>query len=318
MRCCFIIIFLLCSQAAMCQSLAELEKQLDSLLRKREKSELIVGIGYGNSPAYGKKTTTYETPVIMKPFLSPTLSYYHKSGLFASASSYYLFEAIGKPWFEWDLSVGYDYSKNRKFLTGISYTRYIFTDSSDIPVTPINNELFAYFYYRDWWLQPGISLDLGWGSAEEKFAGGRLSRNLSGTDFNIVGAVRHPFIFLDVLKHDDAVLLTPSIGVTAGTANYYSNLKTFQYISRSPKLHTEWNRNPPGGDRPPSADAVRSFLSSSTKTGFELRAIDFTLNASYVIGKVTISPAYTVFKPFQGEDKSLIGYFTARLGLTFK
>lgn len=313
MRCCFLFLFLLCSQAVMCQSLAELEKQLDSLLKKRERSELILGIGYGNSPAYGKKTQTYETPIVMKPFLSPTVSYFHKTGLYASASSYYLFEAIGKPWFEWDLSVGYDYSKNRKFLTGISYTRYIFTDSVDIPVTPINNELFAYFYYRDWWLQPGISLDLGWGSAEEKVAGGRLSRNISGKDFNIVTAVRHPFIFIDVLKHDDAILLTPSVGLTMGTANYYSNLKSFQYISRSPKLHWEWS-----DAAPPEGDARAAFLSRKTATGFEMRAIDLTVNASYMIGNFTISPSYTIFKPFQGDEKQLTGYFTARLGYTFR
>jgi hypothetical protein len=296
----------------MCQSLAELEKQLDSLLKKREKSEFIVAVGYGNNPAYGKKTQHYETPIVMKPFLSPTVSYYHKSGLYASASTYYLFGALGKPWFEWDLSLGYDYAKNRKFMTGISYTRYIFADSADIPVTPINNELFAYFYYRDWWLQPGVSLDLGWGNAEEKIAAGRLSRNLSGHDFNVVAAVRHPFIFIDVLKHDDAVLLTPSFGLTMGTANYYSNLKSFQYISRSPKLHAEWM-----GGRPPE-NARNTFLSSETATGFEFRAIDFTLNGSYMIGNFTISPSFTIFKPFQGEKKQLTGYFTARLGYTFK
>ncbi|MBW8683913.1 hypothetical protein [Chitinophaga rhizophila] len=319
MRCCFILLLLLCSQAAMCQSLAELEKQLDSLLKKRQRSELVVGIGYGNSPAYGKKTQTYETPVVMKPFLSPSVSYYHKTGLYTNVSAYHLFEAIGKPWFEWDLSVGYDYSKNRKFLTGISYTRYIFTDSTDIPVTPINNELFAYFFYRDWWLQPGVSLDLGWGSTQETVAGGRLSRTLSGTDFNVVAAVRHPFIFIDVLKHDDAVLLTPSLGLTMGTANYYSNLKSFQYISRSQKLHSEWNKKPPRGDGPPPGQPAKgAFMSTRTATGFDVRAVDLTLNASYIIGKLTISPSYTIFKPFQGDDKGLIGYFTARLGLTFK
>ncbi|WP_143011462.1 hypothetical protein [Chitinophaga filiformis] len=312
MRCCFLFLFLLCSKAAMCQSLAELEKQLDSLLKKRERSELILGVGYGNSPAYGKKTQTYETPIVMKPFINPTVSYFHKTGLYANVSSYYLFQSIGKPWFEWDLSVGYDYSKNRKFLTGISYTKYIFTDSVDIPVTPINNELFAYFYYRDWWLQPGVSLDLGWGNTQEKFAGGRLSRNISGKDFNIVTAVRHPFIFIDVLKHDDAILLTPSVGLTMGTANYYSNLKSFQYISRSPKLHWEWS------DTRPPEDIQRAFMSSKTATGFEIRAVDLTLNASYMLGNFTISPSYTIFKPFQGEEKQLTGYFTARLGYTFK
>jgi len=308
-RCVILFFFVICSQAAVSQSLAELEKQLDSLLRERERSEFMVGVGYGNNPAYGnKKVASYDRPIVMKTFISPTVGYYHKSGLYASASSYYLFEALGDPWFEWDLSAGYDYTKDKRFLTGISYTRYIFSDSSDVPATPINNELFAYFYYRNWWVQPGISLDLGWGKTDERV--GPLTRSISGTDFNIVTAVRHPFIFVDVLKHDDAIIMTPSFGLTMGTANYYSNLKAFQYISRSPKLKWEDREH-----RPKPADI---FKGESTNTGFQFRALDFTLNVTYVIGKFTFAPSYTVFTPFQGEDKSLMGYFTARVGLSFK
>jgi hypothetical protein len=313
MRCCFLIgLFLLSSLTALCQSLAELEKQLDSLLKKKEKSEFIFGLGYGNTPSYGKKTQGQETPYVMKSFVSPTIGYYNKSGLYATVSSYHLFNASGKSLFEWDFSAGYDYAKSKRFLTGISYTKYIFTDSADIPVTPINNELFAYFYYRDWWIQPGVSLDLGWGSTVENIGAtpdrsSPLTRTLSGTDFNIVVAVRHPFVFIDVLKFDDAVLLTPSFGLTTGTANYYSNLKAFQYISRSSKLKgDDHERRMTGG------------VNHKTATGFEVRALDLTLNVSYMIGNFTISPSYTIFKPFQGEDKSITGYFTARLGLTLK
>lgn len=310
-RCFSFVLFLLCSQAVMSQSLAELEKQLDSLLRKQEKSEFMIGLGYGNNPVYGsKKVADYDRPIVMKSFISPTVGYYHKSGWYGSATSYYLFDAIGTPWFEWDFSAGYDYTRNRRFLTGISYTKYIFSDSSDVPSTPINNELFAYFYYRDWYIQPGISLDLGWGNVDEKV--GPVTRNISGKDFNIVAAVRHPFIFVDVLKQEDAIILTPSFGLTMGTANYYSNLKAFQYISRSPKL--KWD------DRDIRRENLNDLrgVTQSTNTGFQVRALDLTVNLSYVIGKFTISPSYTVFRPFQGEDKSLIGYFTARVGLSFK
>ena len=310
-RCLSLILFLFCSQAVMSQSLADLEKQLDSLLRKQEKSEFVIGLGYGNNPAYGDKKVNYEVPVVMKTFIAPTVSYYHKTGLFANVSGYYLFGANGTPWFEWDLTAGYDYSRNKKFLTGISYTKYIFADSADVPVTPINNELFAYFYYRDWWLQPGISLDLGWGSAEERDGPGPLTRTIHGTDFNVVAAVRHPFIFMDVLKADDAVLLTPSFGLTMGTANYYSNLKAFQYASRSPMIKSFH-------DNFSNIEDLLLPPTHQTRTGFELRALDLTLSLSYVFGKITLSPSYTVFKPFQGEDKSLVGYFTARIGITLK
>jgi hypothetical protein len=117
---------------------------------------------------------------------------------------------------------------------------------------------------------------------------------------------------MDVIKTDDAFLITPSFGLTMGTAHYYSNLKAFQYISRSPKLKWEdYHERNENTLAPPS-------LSSSNKTGFEVRALDFTVNVSYVIGKFTIAPSYTIFRPFQGTDKSLMGYFTARVGFSIK
>ncbi|WP_298734029.1 hypothetical protein [uncultured Chitinophaga sp.] len=309
-------------------SLEELQRQLDSILQKREKSEVLIGIGYGNNPAYGAKTADFERPIVMKNFFSPSIAYYHKSGLSGSFSGYYLFNAEQSPWFEWDLSFNYDYTKNRNFLTGISYTRYFFADSSDVPATPIKNELFAYFYYRKWWLQPGISLDLGWGSQTDRVVDywkiGRKRRpnngstetisTISGRDFNVILNLRHPFIFLDVLKFDDALLLTPSAGFILGTAHYYSNMKGFQYISRSPKIKDDIKKSK---THPLDPLGEPASSESAARTGFEPRALDLTLNVSYTIGDVTLSPSFTIFKPLQGEDKSFMSYFTARASYSF-
>src|SRR5687768_17198282 len=107
------------------QTLADLERQLDSLLNRQQQTEWVVGVGFGNNPAYGGKTTDAFRPVNMRSFLSPNFSYNHKSGLYASTYAYYLLgSTTQKRWFELDLSAGYDYTKHRNFLTGISYTKY--------------------------------------------------------------------------------------------------------------------------------------------------------------------------------------------------
>lgn len=326
--CVVLACLLSCSHIAAGQtSLEELQRQLDSILQKQEKNEIVVGVGYGNNPAYGSKTTDVDRPIIMKNFFSPSIAYYHKSGFSGSFSGYYLLNSEKNPWFEWDLSASYDYTKNRDFLTGISYTRYFFADSSDVPITPIKNELFAYFYYRKWWLQPGISLDLGWGRQTDHVVNywqiGRRRRitvgdesvnTTSARDFNMILAVRHPFIFIDVLKFDDALLFTPSLGFTLGTAHYYSNLKGFQYISRSPKIKDDIKKSKKD---PQDALGQPATTESEARTGFEPRIIDLSLNLSYMIGKVTISPSLTIFKPLQGEDKSFMSYFTARASYSF-
>jgi hypothetical protein len=287
------------------QTLAELQRQLDSLLNKPPATEVVLGVSYGNNPAYGGKSTDAFRPLTMKSFLAPHVAYNHKSGLFASAYGYYLLNATQKPWFEMDLNAGYDYTKNRHFISGISYTRYFYADSSDIPATPIKNELFAYFFYRKWWLEPGLSLDFGWGKLKEKVTR-RAERTISGNDFNIIADVRHSFLYMDLLKRGDALLLMPVASFTAGTAHYYSNLRSTQYVSRS-KFLERWRKR---------RGQSEEDISVSDKTGFKPRAVDLGLRASYVIGKVTLAPSYTFFKLLQGDDTNITGYFTASLSLT--
>jgi hypothetical protein len=300
------LLFLFTARTAAGQSLAELERQLDSLLNRSVVSEVVAGIGFGNNPAYGGKSTDPFRPVIMKSFLSPHISYNHKSGLYASAYGYYLLNATRKPWFEMDLSAGYDYTKNRDFLTGISYTHYFFADSSDIPATPIKNEAFAYFFYRKWWLEPGLSIDLGWGKYKERPARNQ-ERTVTGSDFNIIADLRHSFIYMDLLKADDAILIMPVASFTMGTANYYSNLKSTKYVSRSSMMKKRKRGR---------GNSDEEAVSVSDNTGFQPRAVDLGVRVSYIIGKVAVSPSYTLFRLLQGSDTGINGYFTASVSVT--
>jgi hypothetical protein len=135
---------------------------------------------------------------------------------------------------------------------------------------------------------------------------------VSARDFNVILALRHPFIFIDVLKFDDALLFTPSLGFTLGTAHYYSNMKGFQYISRSAKIKDDIGKSKKDAQGQPieTTDDV-------ARTGFAPRALDLSFNLSYMIGKLTLSPSFTIFKPMQGEDKSFMSYFTARASYSF-
>ncbi|UYQ91482.1 hypothetical protein MKQ68_15425 [Chitinophaga horti] len=285
------------------QGLAEIQRQLDSLLNAQEKSEFVLSLSYGNNPAYGGKRVEVDRPIVLKPFLSPTLAYYHKSGAFASVSTYYMFNATQKPFFETDLSVGYDYTKKRDFMAGINYTRYIYADSSDMPFTPIRNELFAYFIYRKWWLEPGLIFDYGWGERTMK-VNRFFNRTISGSDFNVMVDVRHTFVFPELTGEHDALLVVPVFALTSGTANYYSNLKAGQYLTRSKSLKRFANR-------------LRGEEETILDTNFEPRALDLSLRVSYIYKQFTVAPSYIVFKPLKGDDRSLFGYFTASLNYTF-
>lgn len=305
--CSFLVLCMFCSVHVCGQTLAELEKDLDSMIRRTEKSNVVFSLGYGNNPAYDRKNNTY-TDLVLKPYLSPGVTYFHKSGLNAGISTYYLFNANDKPWFEWDLSAGYDYTKNRNFVTGVNYTKYLFTKSrEDIMPTPITNELFAYFVYQQWWLQPGIIADLGWGTEKDRLMRNRYSIT-HGQDLNFIASLRHDFMFLDIAKRNDAVLITPSLNFIAGTANYYSELESIQYLMQSEKGR-KTIAPPPG--------PLTKQESRDIATAFEARAVDVSVHLSYIIGRVSIVPSYTVFKLLTNTtDNGISGYFTAHVSVT--
>ncbi|WP_126247202.1 hypothetical protein [Chitinophaga rhizosphaerae] len=313
------LVFILPVSFARAQNLAELERQLDSLLDSRYKSEVTLAVGFGNNPAYGGKAADAFRPINMKPFLSPSVTYTHKSGLFANAAAYYLLSGGNKPWFEFDLGGGYDYTRNRDLMTGISYTRYFYADSSDVPQTPVKNELYAYFIYRKWWLQPGLSLDFGWGSYVRDGAAGSLKEQ--GNDFNVIADVRHPFLFMDVLKADDGLLIMPIAGLTTGTAKYFSSMRSFRYATRGNAIRKFSEKKNNGRGRGngngggPVTEETETILSDGS--AFKPRAVDLGLRVSYIIGKFAISPSFTLFKMLQGPDTSVSGYFTANVSVTF-
>jgi hypothetical protein len=147
-----------------------------------------------------------------------------------------------------------------------------------------------------------VSLDYGWGKHVSE--GLYTKETLHGNDFNTIASVRHPFIFSGVVSRFDVLMVTPSVNMTLGTANYYSNLKAFQYMARSPQMAKL--RQPPGAE-----------LNFEDHTRFEPRVVDVTMNVSYFIGRVNLAPSYTVFKPLTGTDQGVMSYFTARILYSF-
>ncbi|RAJ02205.1 hypothetical protein LX64_03214 [Chitinophaga skermanii] len=290
-----IICSILLSQTAHAQSLEELERSLDSLLGLRDKSQFVVGISYGNNPAYADGKMNYARSLVQKPFLSPSISYYHKSGLYANASTYYMFGATKNPWFEHDLGIGYDYNKHPNFIAGISYNHYFYADSSDVPLTPIKNELYAYFSYRKWWLEPGINIDFGWGKESAQYK--RVTYTNSGRDFNLNLDVRHSFLWIDVLNRNDGLMILPVASLTFGTTNYLTNLRGTMPLGNK---HT----------KPQEINYI-------DRLSFGPRFADLGVRVAYNYKFVTISPAYTVFKPLQGDDRSMLGYFSATMKFGF-
>lgn len=213
--------------------LKDFDSYLDSLTGKKSFFTVNLGIGTGFFSFNEKNTVTVNTQ--KKLMFSPSVGYFHKSGFGIAASAYTLLNN-GMNFYQYSFSPSFDCIK-KNFSTGIAYTRYLTKDSLDFYTTPIQNELFAYFSYKKWWVRPTLSLSYGWGSEEEyeKREASRLARLLenryyvtvkneeSVKDFSATVSVRKDIDWYNVLAKSDNITLTPIIMLNAGTQTYGFN-----------------------------------------------------------------------------------------------
>ena len=240
-----------------------------------------------------------------KLILSPFIGYYHKSGLGISAAAYMVNEARGLNPYQYVFTPSFDIMR-RRFSLGISFSKYISKDSLDFYTTPIQNELFAYFSYKKWWLRPSISVSYGWGSSIEfeerklQIQKGRSKKKRqadqvdivvrneeSVNDLSLTLSLRKDFNWFDVLLENDNISFTPVVLLNSGTQNFGFN--------------TSYNYTFPG------AIPVNSLPSNSNikdKTDFAAQSLSVVLRSNYLKGRFMLQPQvlFDYYLP-QAEDK---------------
>jgi len=274
------------STAVIDSLLDDFSKYMDSLSRPTSFFTVSAGIGTGYFSFENKGSVYFTTS--KKPLLSPSVGYYHKSGLGINATGFILRDGSNTNFYQFALSPSYDYLRSKNISAGVSFTRYFSKDSLPFYTTPIQQELFAYFGIRKWKLRPTISVSYGWGSEasyEERkvLVWNRwLQRSQRGSitvkneesvaDLSTTASLKYYFMWYDVLKKEDAFTFTPVLLFTAGTQRF--------------GLNTSYQS---------SFTVVRdNFLPSnqqvSEQTGFGAQSVTLVLRADYSIGKFFIMP----------------------------
>ncbi len=134
------------------------------------------------------------------PYVIPSISYYHKSGLFLSGYVSYLTAKDQNRVDVYTMAAGYDYF-GEKVLAGISMSQYFFNDSSYAVQSEMSTYLSAYAGYDFKWFMVVADASLGMSSKLDVFLGGEISRSF--------------YMFKDKLR------ITPSFNTNWGTQNYY-------------------------------------------------------------------------------------------------
>lgn len=225
---------------------SELDALLDSLYTPRSFVVINGGITKGYFSYSSPSDTTLHTK---KQFVySASVSFFDKSGLGLSGGATMIQENNLLNPFQFSVTGSYDYIQNRKFMTGIAYTRFFTKDSLSFYTSPLQNELFAYFTYRKSWLKPSVNVSYGWGNrstfeeqeTQTTVIRGKKIKLQTGTtqinsveqlaDLSVTASVRHDFFFLHPFGKKDYFRVTPQLGLISGTSQFGFN----QSINSSP------------------------------------------------------------------------------------
>ncbi len=288
--------------------LNQLRNLFDSL--DRPTSYLFANIGVGNrlfsikNAALSAKQST--TNVII---YSPSLGYFHKTGLGLTVGASLLNEVDGFGVNQFSLSPSFDLTGNKNIAFGISYTHYFVRNKFSPYASPVQNDFYTSLRYRKSWLQPGIAVGYSTGEYKEaKFkdtviAGIRRRFYDSATyqlkAFSLMLSVSHQFTWYRVLNKLDGVSFTPTLIANAGSGKTTISHKTnaialFNFLNkrgRIPKLQTD---------------------------KFEMQSMGLNLDLAYNFGNFTFEPQWYLDYYLPATDSQRWSQvFTFNVGYTF-
>ena len=288
---------------------------MDSILSPNNYFMASLSIGKGYYSFEQKNRSSLETQ--KKLTYSPTLGYYHRGGLGITATGSVVDDGVNMNFYQGSITPSFDYLKNRSFATGISYTKFFTKDSLPFYTTPLQNELYAYFTYRKWFIRPMIAVSYGWGSRTDYTQRESLIQDLrlrrrgftyintkeTVSDFSLVTSVRHDFYWLDVVTFKDHIRFTPQLTFTSGTQKFGFNQSSSTYATvirnNSNVLYSTEN----------------VYLDDQIK--FQPLSLTMVFRGEYSIGKFFIQPQFTMDYYFPATSNNFNSIFSINIGCMF-
>jgi hypothetical protein len=293
------------STAVLDSLLKDFDDYLDSISKPKSFFTMSVGIGNGYF-SFEKKNSVYLTNS-QRLILSPSIGYYHKSGLGISTTGFCLLDNGSSQFYQLSITPSYDFIRSRKLGFGFAFTRYFEKDSLPFYTTPIGNELFGYFTYKKAWIRPTLSVSYGWGNNTEyqqkqtliwrerlqRYDRGfvYIKNKESVRDLATIISLKHDFDFYRLFDRKDAFTLTPVLLFTAATQAFGFNT-SYQYSFNTIR-----------------ANLLPSSQKISDQTSFRPQSLSLILRSDYNIRRFYVLPQllFDYYLP-ESTDHFNVGY----------
>ena len=224
-------------------------KQRDTV---EEKSQLRVGLRYTSDYYYMGRADS-----VAAPYLTPSVSYFHKSGLYVHSSLSYLTSKEQQRVDLITLSAGYDYY-HKNLATGISLSHYFFSDESYVVQAEMTSYLNAYIAYDFNIFTAYTDVSIGVSNATDFFWSAELDRT-----------------FYAIRNH---LLIIPAISMNAGSQHFYDSYYAYRTTQGGGSMGYGKGKGGSGTTTTQSQQIVES-------TDFKILDYEAGLQVAYKVGK---------------------------------
>jgi hypothetical protein len=259
------------------------------------------------------------------PYVAPTLTYVHATGLWASTTAYQLFNTDDYI-DETDVSVGYSFQVLKKLDATVSYSHFFFSRNSPLVKAATSNALNAYGAL-DWkYVYSALTTSYIFGRSNDVFTVLENSRYLP---------------LNPLWKGKKAIGLDPKISITAGTQEFsevYTTTETHQNDSGKgngngsgtigspvggvldPLLPGNGKGNGNGNNNGNGGTTTTTTTHTTTKNEFKILNYDFKVPVVITLGSFEVEPAWRYSIPvnkLEGDDSRARSFYSLLLTYSF-
>lgn len=320
-----------------------IEKAVDEFLAlldsaNKPKSYWLVAMGFSNQQfsinnlALNAQQSTSNFSVI------PQISYYDRSGFSITYNNFLAFAGSNTGIVQHVITPAFDYSRNKAFDFGFSYSRFIGNKNFGESTSPYKNDFYSYLEYNNWNIKPSIAPGYSTGNftttsrtdtfavVQRPFRPDTTIRytvfdtlNVKLRDFSTVVTARHEWMF-DTKKKDNYITFTPSLlwffVRSAYDAEYTSasvlSPRTRQFLQNNPQLRDRFLQQLKSNY--PGLNQTRNFLEN---TPFSLQSIGLNLDAVFYFKKFYINPQVYLDYYLKADTDNFSALYTLQAGFMF-
>lgn len=289
---------------------------MDSLAQPKSFASLSIGVGNRSFSIKNNSLNTQETSRQLS--FTPTLAYYHKSGLGISATGFLANLGNSFHFYQYAVTPSYDYIGD-KFSAGVSYTRYFGKDTATLNASPYDNDFYAYFNLRRNTWRFGVSAGYATGSFHDKITYSdsvyryitllqryewvRINKTIEShnhiKDYSFSASVRKDVEWDGLLTKQDNLMLSFTGYLVTGMSKIKTNTN-INYATRKVLL-AKFNRS----------------YNSVDGNDFQVQSAALSVSLFYTIGNFNIQPIWFMDYYFPDTEKKFNQVFSLTFAYSF-